>query len=150
MIRSEAEVVLIARCGTALTVVGKDGTTVNGSNPDLNDGLWYALDKLGYSIVSISSVSDGDVSAVTTEDIRPFIALAELRTLETVLNAATSLVDITVGPRRESLSQFSERLEKIVENYRANILRDFGDLFGSGLEAGVFSVSSMEDGENIY
>ena len=150
MNRADAEKVLIRRCGTALTAVSLDGITATGANPDLNDPIWFALDKLGYGVVSISAVADPDVEAVTTEDYAVFLDLAELRTLETTLNAATSLVDITVGPRRESLGQLSERLEKLISAKRAVVYKEYGDLFGSGLQGGTFSVSFQEDGEGVY
>ena len=150
MNRTDAEKVLIRRCGTALTAVGLDGATATGANPDLNDPIWFALDRLGYGVVSISAVADPDIEAVSTEDYAPFLDLAELRTLETTLNAATSLVDITVGPRRESLGQLSERLEKLIAAKRAVIYREYGDLFGAGQEGGTFSVGFQEDGKNVY
>jgi hypothetical protein len=150
MNRADAEVILIRRCGAVLIAVSLDGTTVNGSNADLNDPIWFALHRLGYSIVDISAVVDADVQAVVTDDFAPFLDIAELRTLETARNAATGLVDITIGPRRESLSQLAERLAKTIEEKQAQVYREYGDLFGSGLEGGSFSVNFQEDGESIY
>lgn len=150
MNRANAEVVLIKRCGSVLTAVGMDGETVNGSNSDLNDPLWYSLNRLGYGVISISAVTDADIAQVSDENTAPFLDIAELRVLESALNAATGLVDITVGPRRESLSQLSDRLSKTIEAKNARIYREYGDLFGSGLDAGTFSVASQEDGENVY
>lgn len=150
MIRSQAEVILISRCGAALVAVSKDGTTVNGSNEDLNGPLWYALDRLGYSVANISLVSDTDIQAVADEDILPFLAIAEIQILENVLNSAFTFVDITIGPRRESLSQFAESLEKTISRKKEDLTRDFGDLWGRGLEFGIISVESVEDGDNIY
>jgi hypothetical protein len=150
MNRANAEVILISRCGTALDAASLDGTTINGSNAALNDPLWYALDRLGYSVASISAVVDADIQAITSDDYAPFLDIAELRTLETVLNAATGLVDFSVGPRKESLSQFAERLEKTIQAKRQRVLQEYGDLFGSGFEGGTFSIASQEDGENLY
>lgn len=150
MNRANAEFILIARCGTILDAVGLDGTTVNGSNAALNDPLWHALDRLGYSVANIIAIANADIEAVTKEDYAPFLDIAELRTLETALNAAMSLVDFSIGPRRESLSQLAESLAKTIETKRRQLLKDYGDLFGSGLEGGTFSVLSQEDGEGIY
>ncbi len=119
MNRADAEAVLIRRCGAVLMAVGLDGTTVTGANADLNDPLWFSLQRLGYGIISISLVADADVEAVALDDQAPFLDIAELRTLDTALNAATGLVDITVGPRRESLSQLAARLEKTVASGHA-------------------------------
>lgn len=150
MNRANAEAILIRRCGTVLDAAGLDGTTVNGSNADLNDPLWYALDRLSYSVADISEVANADITAVVSDDFAPFLDLAELRALETAQSAATALVDFSVGPRRESLSQFAERLAKTIETKRQQLLKDYGDLFGSGFDGGTFSVASQEDGESIY
>lgn len=150
MNRASVETVLIKRCALALEMVGLDSTTISGTNADLNDPIWTALRRVGYSVVNISSVSDADVAQVTGDYERVVIDLAELRVLETCMNRATSLVDVSIGPRRESLSQFSDRLEKRIAQKQAQIVKEYGDLFGTGLEAGTFSVSSVEDGTNEY
>lgn len=150
MNRANAEYMLIQRIGQVLAAVGRDGTTVNGTNADLNEPIWYALQQLGYGVVDLTLVTDADVLAVATEDFAPFLDLAELRVLESALASSVILVDISIGPRRESLSQLSDRLQKTIDARRKEISSKYGDLFGSGLEGGSFYVSSQEDGENIY
>lgn len=150
MNRANAEYMLIQRIGQVLAAVGRDGTTVNGTNADLNEPIWYSLQQLGYGVVDLTLVTDADVSAVASEDFAPFLDLAELRVLESSLASSVILVDISIGPRRESLSQLSDRLQKTIDARRKEIQSKYGDLFGSGLEGGSFSVSSQEDGENIY
>lgn len=150
MKRGDAEVILVKRVGAAMTAVSLDGVTIAGTNPDLNDPLFSALKRLGYTVTDITSVSDADLAAVTDDEALMFLDLAELRLLETIVNQATSLVDISVGPRRESLSQLSDSLSKRHAKKEAQIYANYGDLFGMGLEAGSFSVASIEDGTNEY
>lgn len=150
MNRANIEHVLIGRCGLLLEAVGLDSATANGTNSDLNDAIWFALNRCGYTVMDISSVADSDVSLVDDEDTAALLDIAELRVIETARNSAISLVDITIGPRRESLSQLSAQLEKTIASKRAQILLEHGGLFGRGLQVGTFAVSSQEDGEGIY
>lgn len=150
MNRANVESVLIGRCGALLAAVGLDSNTVDGTNSDLNDPIWFALNRCGYGVTDISAVSDTDISQVDDEDTAAMLDIAELRTLETARNNAISLVDITIGPRRESLSQLSTQLEKSIASKRAQIMLEHGSLFGTGLQAGSFAVSSQEDGTGIY
>lgn len=150
MNRANIESVLIGRCGQLLAAVGLDSATANGTNSDLNDPIWFALNRCGYGVTDISAVSDFDVSQVDDEDLAALLDIAELRVIETARNSATSLVDITIGPRRESLSQLSGQLEKTIASKRAQILLEHGSMFGRGLQAGTFAVGSQEDGEGVY
>jgi hypothetical protein len=152
MDRASLEVVLIRRCATALQMVDLDYQTVSGTNEDLNDAIWTALKRLGYTVADPTAITDAEVEAVEADYQAALIDLAEIRVLETVQNAAVSLVDISVGPRKESLSQFSERIESMIERKRKQAMDDHGALITSGvtLEAGTFSVSFLEDGTNEY
>lgn len=149
MNRANVESVLVKRCAAALEMVGMDYTTISGTNADLNDPIWAALKRLGYTVAS-TTVIDADISQIDPGDESALLDVSELRTLETVYNAAVALVDTSIGPRRESLSQFGARLEKLIEAKREQIKQDYGSLYGVGLEAGTFSVSSLEDGSNVY
>ena len=147
--RVNAETILIKRCGATLTAVGLDGTTIDGSNTDINDPLWDSLRRLGYTVTNISSVNDADIASVSTDDERAFLDVAELRLLESAYNAAIALVDVSVGPRRESLSQLAANIDKAVTRKREQVQAEHG-LTGNELVAGVYSVASLEDGDNVY
>lgn len=152
MNRAGVETILVRRCKMALEMVGMDYQTISGTNTDLNDALWTALNRLGYMVADPTSVTDAEVGAVDVDYHAALLDLAEIRVLETVLNAAVSLVDTSIGPRRESLSQFAQRIESVIEAKRKRAMDDHGALIpsGMGLEAGVFSVASLEDGTNEY
>lgn len=148
MNRATVENILVRRCKAALEMVDLS-TSISGTNSDLDDPMWGALKRLGYAVAS-TTVSDSDIAQLDTGDENAFLDIAELRTLETIYNAAVGLVDMTIGPRHESLSQFGARLEKVISDKRQQISLDYGNIFGNGLESGTFSVASVEDGSNVY
>lgn len=106
--RVNAEVVLIARCGPMMTAAGMDGSTVDGSNANLNDPLGWAVQQLGGTVSDVTDVADADLATVDSDDVTD---VAEYRLLENILTNLT-LVDITAGPRSESLGQLAARIEK--------------------------------------
>jgi hypothetical protein len=124
--RANAETILIRRVGKALAAAGLDGTTVDGTNVDLNDPLGWACRQLGYAVDSPTAVDDDDLASVTDADLDQFLDMAEWRTLESALNAALALVDTSVGPIRESLSQLAAGLEKRIARLEARLQRDYG------------------------
>lgn len=132
--RADAEFVLTNRTGGKMTAAGLDGATTNGANADLNDALATALLGMGVTPANIASVSDADLSAVT--DINQFLDRAELRVLETIAGNL-DMVDITVGPRREALSQLAEQVQKAVER----LTRRLETLYGVGI--GSLSASTI-------
>lgn len=85
--RANVESILVRRVGTWLTAAGLDGTTVNGTNADLNDPIAQALLQAGYTVATITSVADADLASVPNADIPMICDLAELRALETAAQA---------------------------------------------------------------
>lgn len=143
--RANVESILIRRCGKLLTAADLNGTTVDGTNADLNDPLGYAIRKLGYTVTTPTSVADADVALVATSDYDACLDLAELRTLETVLNEVIRLVSVTVGPHREDLSDMAKALEAMIARKRKQIQDEYGT-FGT-VTAGVIDLDFMEKGD---
>lgn len=140
--RASLESILIRRAGKQLTAASLDGTTVDGTNADLNDPLASALRQCGLSVANIASVSDSDLSALDDADIDKLLDLAELRTLESCLGNL-DLVDVTAGPIKESFGQIGSRLEKAIERKRAAITRTYGIGMGS-LSAGLIDLGFQQ------
>lgn len=136
--RANVEAVLVKRIGPLFTDLGLDGTTVDGTNADLNDPIAYALQRLGYGVSDITNVTDTDLSAVTSDDYAALLDIAELRCLETAYNAAVYLVNITVGPRSEQLNQKAQGIEKMIAGKRDSIKSDYGIGYGN------FTTSTLE------
>lgn len=142
--RANIEAVLVRRCGKLLTAAGLDGTTIAGTNGDLNDPIGWAIRQCGGTVATLTSVVDGDVSSVNDADADKLLDLAELRTIETIEGNLDG-VDITVGPRSESLNQLSVRVRAKLDSKRAQLQRDYG--FGVGtLTAGVVSLDFAQTG----
>lgn len=141
--RATAEYVLINRAGSKMSAAGMDGETINGTNLDLNDALATALLGMNITPSSMAAVSDNDISAVS--DVRQFLDRAELRILESI-SGRLDLVDITVGPRRESLSQLATQVEKAIERLTKKIEQLYGGGLGV-LDAGVIGLDFAQSAE---
>jgi hypothetical protein len=122
--RSQLETVLVRRLGTWLSYVSLT-TTVTGNNLDLADPIAQALLSAGYTVANITTPANTDLSAVTATDYPKLLDLAELRTLETILQA---FVDFdTKGLNYEDRDdQLGQRIEKAIARKRALIQQKYG------------------------
>ena len=143
--RANAEVILIRRVGALLTAADLDGTTVDGTNVDLNDPFASALRQLGHTVSSAVLVADADLASLAAADYNAFFDLAELRTKKNVLGNLT-LVDITAGPRSERLGQLAEQLRKDIDALQDAIKADYNIGVGT-LEAGIITLDFAEKDE---
>lgn len=138
--RANAEAILIGRLGTLMTEAGLDGTTVDGTNADLNDPFASALRSMGYTVADITNVSDVDLSALAEEDYNEFLDRAELRVLESI-EGNYVLVDITAGPRSEKLSQLLDHVRARKDQLWEKIKEEHGTVV---LEAGYIEMVFAE------
>lgn len=143
--RAQLEVILVKRVGVSLTYVGLDGTTVDGTNADLNDPIGYAIRFLGGTTADPSAVVDADVATVAAADLDNMLSLAGYRALLTIISSNT-LNDLRVGPRDEKLDQFSRRIEMRAKKLEMELERDVGLGLGT-VEAGVLMLDFAEHEE---
>lgn len=108
-----------------MTACSLDGTTVSGSNADLNDPVGWAIRQLSGTVTTVTSVADADVATVASADTDALFDLTELRALESALENL-DVVDIQLGPEKESLDQLGKRLETIITRKRKLIERNYG------------------------
>ena len=140
--RANAEAILIKRSGKKMTFAGLDGTTVNGTNPDLNDPIGNALLGMGFSPTSIVLIADADLSGITDTDLNEFFDRAQYRLLKNIAGNL-DVVDIQVGPRRENLSQIHEQIEKEIKALETSLAKQYGVGLGS-LSGGVIELDFQE------
>lgn len=138
--RANAETILVARVGALMTEADLDGTTVDGTNADLNDPIGVALRRLGESVTDISDVADADLSGVAETDYNQLLDLAELRVLESIEGNLT-LVDITAGPRSEKLSQLAGFVQNRKQQLTDRIREEYGFTV---IEAGYITMDFVE------
>ena len=142
--RAEAEYTLVKRCGSMLTAAGLDGTTVDGTNADLNDPLVHSLRTT--EAVHMDPITDIDDAALANIDycrVQMFLDFATLYTFEAILyNLIT--VDITVGPRTEKLDQLAKRVEKIIDRLHERFAKDYGYHMLSALDVGYIQLDFVE------
>ena len=143
--REDTEILLIRRVGTIFTAVGLDGTTIDGTNTDLNDPIGYGIRVAGGTVSSLVLVTDVDVATVATADYDEYLDLAEYRALENALGNFAS-VDIKVGPRDEKLSQLAAQLEKMIKFKRVVLELSYG--YGvAALDTGTLTYEFAEHDE---
>lgn len=140
--RTQVERILVRRCGLMMTAAGLDGVTINGTNDDLDDPIGVALRASGLSVADISAVSDADLAAVTDDLIDQVLDIAELRALQNV-EGNFDQVDITIGPRSESLNQIAAQLKPKIERLEMRISRLYNIGLGA-LSAGVIGLDFAE------
>jgi hypothetical protein len=130
-----------------MALAGLAVTTI-GSNADLNDPIAVALRKMGKP--ASNPVVDGDLSSLADVEFDELLDRAALRTLQT-LAGPLSLVDVSVGPRRESQGQLSGQIEKQIEQLSRSIEREFGpgaqELSGGIIDLGYQAAWDVNDGD---
>lgn len=122
--RSQLEGVLVRRAGKFLEAFDLS-TVVDGTNEDLIDPIAAAMIRAGYSLADYFAPTSAELASVAATDTPKVLDYAELRLLET-LAASNTLVDITIGPRKESLSQLQAVLKDAVASKRASIAQLYG------------------------
>jgi hypothetical protein len=144
--RANVEVILIRRCGGLLTAAGLDGTTVTGTNVDLNDPIGYGIRFVGGAVTAITLVADADLSGISADDYDALLDAAEVRALESVLGNLDD-VNIKVGQLEEDRSDLAERVQKTLERKRTQLERTYG-LGVSTLEAGMMTLDFATKGDD--
>lgn len=122
--RADVESVIVSRVGSLMTQAGLDGTTIDGTNADLNDPIGWAVRQLGYTVADITSVADTDIDDVGAADYDKLLDHAEYRALLNI-DGNLTLVDTKVGPRSESLNQLRAGVEKLLEAKKAQLVEDY-------------------------
>jgi hypothetical protein len=125
-----AQKIIVKRCGKKMTVAGLATTTAT-ANDDLIDPLASALMDMGYQPQSIAAITDTDLAAVEEDRYPELLDRAELRTLENIAGNL-DLVNVSVGPRREDLSDLTTQVEKAIDRLVTKIARLYGDEVLSG------------------
>ncbi len=141
--RVQVETVLVRRL-EAWLVAADMAITFAGANNDLNDGISNALLQLEIVPANISSIADGDLTSVATTDYNKFLDLAELRTLESVLENYAK-VDVEAGAVKAQLDDFGQRIERTIQRKREQIARRYGLEGLASLEVGVINLGFQQE-----
>jgi len=112
--RAKIEEILIKRCGVLMLSAGMDGTTITGSNADLNGPIGYGLRQLGYATADISAVTTAEVEAVSADKIGKLLDVAEKYCLETVVRWLND-VNVFVGPKSDDFSRLAAYVQACID-----------------------------------
>lgn len=147
--RATLEVILVKRVGAWLTAAGLDGTTVDGTNTDLNDPIGTAIRQAGGSVADLATVADGDLSTFAEADYDKLIGLAELRALETIQRNYAQ-VDVEVDDVSRDSGQLGTRIDKAVALLTARLRDEYGLAVGL-MEAGYIDLNiSQQYDDTVY
>jgi len=144
--REDVESILIKRVGKLMTAADMDGSTVDGTNVDLNDPVGRALRRIGYTTADITAVADADIANVGVVDYDKFLDVSEYHVLQNVMGNFDD-VDISVGPRSESLSQLVKQAERKLKQLEEYIIAEY-DLGLSELDAGKIDLNFVTHGDD--
>ena len=142
--RVQAETILVKRCGPMMAAANMDGATVDGSNADLDDPLGWAVRRMGGTVADPVAVTDADLATIVGQSQQHLLDVAEYRLLESILTNL-ELVDISAGPRSESLGQLGARVEKRLQTLGDRLKASIG-LNSAPLETGVIQHDFAEHG----
>lgn len=137
--RIQAETELVDRAGAKMALAGM-AVTIVGTNADLNGAMSVALRKMG--LTASSTVVDGDLAALETDQVDEFLDRSELRLLENI-QGNLDLTDIKVGQRSESLGQLADQVEKAITRLSTRLMREYGVGLGT-LSGGTISLDFAE------
>lgn len=142
--RANVEAILVRRLGNWLIFAGLDGTTINGTNADLNDPIGYAVRQCEGTVATVTSVTDADV-ATADDDPDKLFDVAEYRTLES-LASNIDTVTISVGPRSEAFSDIAKAVADRLEKKLKALQTKYG-IFNGSLSVGVIAIETAELGD---
>jgi hypothetical protein len=143
--RIQVETTLVQRCGGLMTEVSFS-TSTDGTNTNLDNAISYALSRLGYSVADPTTVTDAEIALLDTTDWLAFIDIATLQLLADILGNL-ALVDITVGPRKEALSQLARQIQNRMKTLQAYIQDEYGIGVGA-LETGAVDLNFQSMGDD--
>lgn len=129
--RPNLDAALVRICGPTLTKVGRDGTTVDGTNVDLSIGIGMALLAMERDVADISSVTTSELSGVTGGDVKLLIDVSRVEIYENILSNWAQ-PDETAGTDNEQLNgKLRDSIEKTVTRWKAELRDNYGIGTGS-------------------
>ena len=128
--RAGVESELIDRCGGLMTKVGRDGTTCDGTNPNLNDPIRRGLRTLGLDTADPIIVADGDLAGVNGWNIEKLLDAAELRATESIWGNWGEVAEkIDLGSKE--LQQLADRIERRIDHLVLRLRQPYGPNTGA-------------------
>lgn len=144
--RADIEYSLIHRRGTILVYYGMDGSTHDGTNPDLNECIVSGIRMLGGTVQSVTNVTDSDVASVPSDLQGATVTACEYQLVKTLRSRSTD-VDLITGPFAAKFSQLPDRLLADLK-----LLREDLEEFGVGVpdvDAGYITTDFIENDKHI-
>lgn len=144
--RAQVEAVLVQRLGRWLNFVNLDGTTIDGTNPSLNDPIGKALRDLSINVTDITTVADADLLTLADTDRYKLLDIAELRCLETIEGNLDEVTE-RQGTDEQDWNGFLIRLRAKIEHKRQKLEDEYGIGLGA-LVQGTITLAYIEPEPN--
>jgi hypothetical protein len=139
--RAQVETELVARTKDLLDYCGLSYAT-DGTNPDLNSPLAFAMRNSQQTLIDPTVATDYDFSVMDPSDLDEIYDLAEYRLLLSILNRMTA-VRTQVGVNAFYWSELRDSIDKRIARMQGLLDELYG--YGRGtLEAGVIQTSGAE------
>lgn len=136
--RIEVESTVVRSLREFLTIMGKS-VVIDGTNPDVNDALAFALRRSGFVVASRLDVTDLDMALIPDNMYDQILDLTKYSMLLDMVGSMT-LVDNTAGPFTDKNSQAYKPLKDLWEYY----IKRIGDLYGMEIAEPVGGVITMD------
>ena len=138
---------LVGRLTNLLSEADKSVLSGAELNPDLNDGMSWALRQLGEEPTDFTAVVTADFADITFDTLDQLLDYSEYRTLQTLFNSMV-LVDVKIGHRQEEFSQLANRVGQAVDKMRTYLRKEYG--FGRGtIETGTIDLDISTDADDV-
>lgn len=121
--QSRIEQVIESRLGGFVAQVRE--ITGDPSRPSILESASWAMRKLGYTVASVTDVTDAEAGEVRDADIDVFLDLTELKTLKS-LPGNLPAVDVTVGPQAIKMSGLLKALEDMIARRTSEVQAEHG------------------------
>ena len=101
--------------------------TLSGDSftPSIEQATAWSLRALGYPVASLRFAAPDELAAVADGKLDALLDLVELRMLESIQTGFTA-VTVKAGPVQEDYNHLADRLDKIVNEKRANVAARHG------------------------
>lgn len=119
----------------SLPKVGRDGTTVDGTNPDFSFGIAMALLEMGLPVADISNVTDAELSGITGRDVKMAIEIARYEALRMALSNWVEPDWVAGTDNEQANGALRESLRKQLDGWREELRNDYGIGDGTGSPA---------------
>ena len=120
---ADVERVVRSRLGGIIRQVHK--ITDDTDKPNVQEGIAWAMRRLGYSAARVDRVTDAEAALVAAADTDALLDLSELAVLRAIPGNLPA-IDTQTGPMRLTISSMSKAIEEMIARRTREIIIEHG------------------------